>query len=196
MTDKQTSIKSLDQLTAAIVAERSKPSNYRSAIVAGIDSEAATVAQLEQSLDPNTIDQLAQAQARHAALSARLESFDSIQLANRETAILDQLCREHATEIAGLLEAERNSRARPSTSYFSRMAEKFAAASKHFFGPSKSPDQVNAAAEEAAKIQADSDLKTYQLSTSESEIARFKSGPCWEYFNSASIAVKSLEFSV
>ena len=187
---------SLSALAAAIATERARPGTYRQAITDGIAAEAATIAQLETSLDPTTIDQLAASQARHAALAARLDAFDQIALANRETQILDGFCREHCEEIAALLDAERVTRSKPSKTYFQAMAEKFATVARKFFSVGHTLDELSAASLESDKIQCEADHKRYQLATSESAIVRFKNGPCWEFLNEASVAVNALDFSV
>ncbi|MEI6676317.1 MAG: hypothetical protein WCO57_14200 [Verrucomicrobiota bacterium] len=187
---------SLSALAAAIATERARPGTYRQAITDGIAAEAATIAQLETSLDPTTIDQLAASQARHAALSARLAEFDRFALEHREVALLDALCVADCEEIAALLEAERANRSKSSTGYFTKMADRYTAAARKFFGVEHTQAQLAEAATDSARIQAASDQKIYELATSESEIARFRNGPCWEFFNSANLAVKSLEFPV
>ena len=186
----------LSELNSTIATERAKPGSYRAAILAGIDTEAATIAQLETSLDPTTIDQLAASQARHAALSARLAEFDRFALEHRELALLDGFCRENCEEIAGLLDAERIARMKPSKSYFQTMADRFATSARKFFGTEHSQEELRLAGIESEKIQAAADLKTYQLSTSLSAISRFKVSPSWEFFNDASVAVNALDFSV
>ncbi|MEI6654165.1 MAG: hypothetical protein WCP45_05300 [Verrucomicrobiota bacterium] len=191
---KPTKFTSLLDLTAAIATERAKPGSYRAAILAGIATEAAVIARLEQSLDPATIDALATSQARHAALTARLDAFDQIALANRETQILDGFCRENCEEIAGLLDGERANRSKPSTGYFTKMADRFTTVARKFFGTENSQEDLRLAGIESEKIQAESDRKTYELATASNTLARFKLAPSWETYNDASLAVNALNF--
>ena len=187
---------SLSALAAAIATERARPGAYRTRLAAIESTAAAKLEQFEREPLGADIDQVLAAQGLRLAAGATLESFDRIAVENRELALLDGFCRENCEEIAALLDAERDNRSKPSTGYFTRMADKFAAASKSFFGPSKSPDELAAAAQESDKIQAEADAKLYQLQTSESEIARFKIAPSWETYNAANLAVNALNFPV
>jgi len=186
----------LPDLAAAIATERARPGDCRAKLAAIESTAAAKLEQFEREPLGADIDQVLAAQGLRLAARATLESFDRIAVANRELALLDEFCRENAQEIAALLDAERVNRSKPSKGYFQAMADKYTAAARKFFGVEHTQAQLAEAATDSARIQAASDQKIYELATSESEIARFRNGPCWEFFNSANLAVKSLEFPV
>jgi len=187
---------SLSALAAAIATERARPGAYRTRLAAIESTAAAKLEQFEREPLGADIDQVLAAQGLRLAAGATLESFDRIAVENRELALLDGFCRENCEEIAGLLDAERIARMKPSKSYFQTMADRFATSARKFFGTGHSQDELSAASLESQKIQAESDRKTYELATSESAIVRFKNGPCWEFLNEASVAVNALDFSV